>query len=108
MNTKDIIDEIDKQRGYLKILMHLLKHEKANVRQISGHTDVSHGATYNALSKLIEDGLVVEKEEWGPTRKGGKRKNYYLTDKGREVAKKLTEIQDIVNEDYKGSSDTPE
>ena len=98
MNTIDIIDEIDKQRGYLKILMHLQQHEKANVRQISGRTDISHGAIYNAISRLTEDGLVEEKEEWGPTKKGGKRKNYYLTDKGTKVAEKLAEIETIIEE----------
>ena len=96
MDTIDIIGEIDKQRGYLKILMHLREHEKANVRQISGRTDISQGAIYNAISRLMVDGLVVEMEEWGPTKKGGKRKNYYLTEKGKKVAEKLEEIQSIV------------
>ena len=96
MVNMDIIDEIDKQRGYLKILMHLLEREKANVRQISGRTDISHGAIYNAISRLMVDGLVVEMEEWGPTKKGGKRKNYYLTEKGKKVAKKLKEIEEII------------
>jgi len=77
--------------------MHLLEHEKANVRQISGRTEISQGAIYNAISRLMVDGLVVEKEEWGPTKKGGKRKNYYLTEKGKKCAKMLQEIEKIID-----------
>ena len=40
--------------------------------------------------------MVEEKEEWGKDRRGGKRKNYYLTEKGKKVAKKLKEIEKIV------------
>lgn len=91
-----IIDEIDGQRGYLKILLHLLQTDCTNVREMYGLIGISHTGAYSALAKLQAHGLVEEKEEWGKDRRGGKRKNYYLTEKGKKIAKKLKEIEEII------------
>lgn len=93
-----IIDEIDGQRGYLKILLHLKEKKFTNVRELYGQIGISHSGAYSALSKLLSHGLVEEKEEWGKDRRGGKRKNYYLTDKGKKIADKLRDIEKIIED----------
>ena len=90
------MEKLDGQRGFPMLLLYLLKNKKSNVREMTVIVDISQTAVYNALEKMEVIGLVEMKEEWGKRKRGWKRKNYYLTEKGKKVAKKLKEIEGIV------------
>ena len=90
------LERADRQTGYISILLYLLKNEKANVKKLSANLDVANETVYRAIGLLEKDGLIDEKEEWGKSGRGWKRKNYYLTDKGKKVAEKLREIEEII------------
>ena len=90
------LERVDRQTGYISILLYLSKGEKANVKKLSANLDMANETIYRAISLLEKDDLIEEKEEWGKSGRGWKRKNYYLTAKGKKVAKKLKEIEGIV------------
>ena len=92
----DSIKAIDGQTGALFIILHLSQEAGNNMRQLIGRLNISQAAAYSSIETLIKHNLVEEKEEWGKDRRGGKRKNYYLTDKGKKVAEKLKEIEKII------------
>lgn len=94
----DVIRRIDGQRGFISILLQLLKGEKANVKEITVYSKISNTAAYNAIPILKDLDLIIGKEEFGEYSRGRKRKNYYLTDRGERVAKKLVEMIEEIKE----------
>ena len=96
--TMSMLETLDGQRGFPMLLLYLLKNEKSNIREMTVLVDISQTAVYNALEKMEGIGLVEMKEEWGKRKRGWKRKNYYLTEKGKKVAEKLKEIEEIIQE----------
>lgn len=76
-----------------RILLFLLDNEGATYRDIYTKTGTNPNATTKALKELIELGLIYDKRENGYPR----RRFIYLTDHGKEVARKLKEIVDIIN-----------
>ena len=83
------------QTTALRILLHLLKEEKASRTDLRKGIDASIAAIYNALPKLLKLGLINEK---------GKKKFPFtvevsLTKKGKKVAEHLLEIERILMEE---------
>jgi|GEM_PF-2979877 len=87
---------LDGQRGFPSVLLVLLEKEKASINELSTYCSISQTAAYNVIPALKELDLIYEKEETSESSRGQKRKNYYLTDKGKRVAEKLNEINKIL------------
>ena len=85
---KQIIDNIgilEKPVGTMKILVHLHQNEKTTITRLLRHEQLNQRTTYSALEKLQVEGLIFQEESMGfPV-----CKYYFLTDKGKEVAKQL-------------------
>jgi len=76
-----------------RVLIFLLDNEGATFRDIYGRTGTNPNAAKKAIDELIELGLIYDKREVAYPR----RRFIYLTDHGKEVARKLKEIVDIIN-----------
>ena len=88
---------MDSQTGMMELLVHLLKYEKLNITKIVHHRGMNIHTAYNCIELGTELGFIEMREENPEGKKRGfKSKNYYLTDKGKKVAKKLKEIEEIV------------
>ena len=87
-NMKQITDNIgllEKPVGTMKILVHIHRNEKTTITGLLKNEQLNQRTTYSALEKLQERGLIFQEESLGfPL-----CKYYFLTDKGKEVAKKL-------------------
>jgi DNA-binding MarR family transcriptional regulator len=75
----------------------LLDNEGATFRDIYGRTETNPNAVKKAIDELIELGLIYDKREGGFPR----RRLIFLTDHGKEVARRLKEIEDIIKESTK-------
>ena len=92
----DFIESLDRQTGTFLILRYINQEGVSNIRTMAVLLKMSFETAYRAVNVLIGAGLIEEREEWGDDKRGGKRKNYYLTKKGKEIAKKLKEIEEIM------------
>jgi len=71
-----------------------------------GGIEVSAGTVYPHLSKMLNDGFVAFRKE-------GRKKKYFLTDKGKALAQKIVESKENLKEVFKKLGvttglDTPE
>ena len=81
----DIIGVLEKPVGTMKILVHIHQNEKTTITGLLRNEQLNQRTTYSALEKLQESGLIFQEEILGfPL-----CKYYFLTDKGKEVAKQL-------------------
>ncbi len=92
------IDELDGQRGFPSVLIVLLERKKASISELSTYSGISQTAAYNILPVLKDLNLIEEVRETEEDSRGQERKNYYLTEKGKRVSKKLKEAIEIMEE----------
>jgi len=86
MQRKIIIDEA----GVLMIT--LLKYGRLSLLELREKSDLSNQTVYNNVKRLLEMGLIQEElEETFP-----RRRLISLTEKGRKVAEKLEEIEELL------------
>ena len=83
-----VVEHLD--RKTIKIIMYLYEREGAYISHIASDLKMSNTTVYNALLTLLQIGLILE------TRKRGGR-FIVLTEKGRLVAEKLYEIENILS-----------
>jgi len=82
------------QTSLPRILVYLLKKEKASRTDLKNNINASQQAIYNSLPILLKEGLIEEAaEEVFP-----RRRLIFLTEKGRAVAEHLVEIERILIE----------
>jgi len=82
------------QTSLPRILVYLLKKGRASRTDLKKDIDASQQAIYNALPILLEHGLIREIQ----SNSFPFKIEIELTDKGREVAKRLSEIEDIMKD----------
>ena len=88
---------IDSQTGMMELLVHLLQYENLNITKIVHHRGMNIHTAYNCIELGTKLDLIGMREENPKGKKGGfKSKNYYLTEKGKKIAKKLKEIEEII------------
>ena len=80
------------QTGALRLLVTLLKNDALPVSELIKVVGCSQHALYNAIETLLEAGLIYEAHEKSFPR----RRIFRLTEKGRKVAEKLLEIEEIM------------
>ncbi|GAA5420515.1 hypothetical protein Stok01_02478 [Sulfurisphaera tokodaii] len=80
-----------------RVLLFLLENDGSAFRDISDKTESNPNAIKKAIDELMELGLVYDKREDTFPR----RRLIYLTEYGKEVAKRLKEIVEIINESSK-------
>jgi len=78
----------------IRILLLLRELKKAHIREISRRLEVGYSTIYRALYDLRSLGLIDEKTD-------GLRRFIVLTEKGKIVADKLREIEDLLRESTK-------
>ena len=79
------LGKLEKPVGTMRILVHLRQNEKATITNLLKTENLNQRTTYSALDKLQEQGLIFQEESLGfPV-----CKYYFLTDKGKEVARQL-------------------
>ena len=89
MNLKDL----EGQKGILRILVYLLDKGEVSIQNITDNTDLYYSIVKKSSSLLREYGLVntrVEISTYPP------RNMISLTDKGRKVAEKLKEVEEVL------------
>ena len=86
------IDRLDEVNATLRVLLYLNENKEAKLTSIIKGIPVGQKAVYTALSALTALKLVEEKtsKDFPFTR------NFILTQKGKEIAKHLTEIERIL------------
>ncbi|ACP45878.1 transcriptional regulator, MarR family [Sulfolobus islandicus Y.G.57.14] len=80
-----------------RVLLFLLDNEGDAFRDISDKTESNPNAIKKAIDELMELGLVYDKREESFPR----RRLVFLTDYGKEVARRLKEIVEIIEESAK-------
>lgn len=88
------IREIEKQSGTLTILIYLTK-KSDSITSIIRYTGITSSSIYRALTKLSDLGLIQDEidESVRP-----RKRIISLTKKGRKVAKKLLDVEKILEE----------
>lgn len=92
---KDIPDvkELLKWEGCPRLLIYLYVHKKGHITKMVEEIGGSAGALYNAIPILRKYGLIEEDVPKRTHRKGAKRKEFWLSEKGEAVAKNLIDLQ---------------
>jgi len=91
MNLKNL----EGQKGILRILVYLLDKGEVSIQNITDSTDLYYNIVKKSSSLLREYGLAntrVDNSTYPP------RNMISLTDKGRKVAEKLKEIEEVLVE----------
>ena len=91
MNLKNL----EGQKGILRILVYLLDKGEVSIQNITDSTDLYYNIVKKSSSLLREYGLAntrVDNSTYPP------RNMISLTDKGRKVAEKLKEIEEVLKE----------
>ena len=84
----DYMEVLEKPVGTMKILVHLHLNEKATITGLLKSESLNQRTTYSALEKLQKEGLIFQKDSTGfPL-----SKHYFLTSKGKIVAKQLKKV----------------
>ena len=82
------LGKLEKPVGTMRILVHLRQNEKTTITQLLKAESLNQRTTYSALEKMQEQGLIFQEESLGfPV-----CKYYFLTDKGKEVARQLERV----------------
>lgn len=96
MPSQECILDIEGQRGFFQILLLLNEHKEMFQSQLYNnrpHVSISNNITASrALDLLLKYKLVVEKKK-----AGSNAKLYMLTDKGRDCAKLIIELQHLLD-----------
>jgi len=86
------MDLLDETKAALRVLLFVGRHEGINITEIIRSMRVGQKAIYTALKTLNDLNLIEEKT-------GGRfpyPRLFYLTVKGRNVAKRLVEIEQLL------------
>lgn len=86
------LSTIEKPVGSMEILVHLHKNEKATITEIVKNEGLNQRTTYSAIENLQNQKLINREitDEFPIC------KYYKLTGKGKEVAKRLEEIEEFL------------
>ena len=84
--------EILEQRGIVSFLLYLLRNEGKPLSVIVEEAGINRTTVYNVINRLLQTGLIKEDYEKGFPR----RRIFRLTEKGRKVAEKLLEIEELM------------
>ncbi|MFZ7137843.1 MAG: winged helix-turn-helix transcriptional regulator [archaeon] len=95
MLTKRDTLSVLEQTTLPRILVYLLEKEKASRSDLIHEINGSQGAIYNALPMLKESELIAESIAKGFPR----RKEIWLTEKGKKVAELLVALTEVLSED---------
>ena len=85
-----LLEIIDCQTGYFRVIYYLYTHLKGHISKMSGDMCIGDRTLYRVFDILLSQNIIYFKEEREGTR--GIRKNYYLTQKGRHVARNLVRL----------------
>lgn len=91
--TDNPIKVFEKQSGLIRLLIYLVDQEPINVQSVTENTDIYPNIMYASLHKAKKLSLISKKYDrstYPP------RNMMPLTDKGRKVAEKLKEIEEIL------------
>ena len=91
--TDNPIKVFEKQSGLIRLLIYLVDQEPINVQSVTENTDIYPNIMYASLHKAKKLSLISKKYDrstYPP------RNMMSLTDKGRKVAEKLKEIEEIL------------
>jgi|GEM_PF-7019754 len=80
------------QRGCTHIILHLFEHNTAMISELVKNLDITQDPIYKALPILKSLGLIEETHE----KKFPRRRTSTLTEKGKKIAGKLTDIEAIL------------
>lgn len=87
------MEEVTLTQTAQRVLLFLLKKDGVPAKTIVDEGGVNNTPLLRALQELEQLGLVIEKREENTI---PRRRLIFLTDKGRKVAEKLKEINDII------------
>jgi len=93
--TDNPIRVFEKQSGLIRLLIYLVDHEPINIQSVIENTDIYPNIMYASLQKAKKLSLISTKSDrstYPP------RNMISLTDKGRKVAEKLKEIEEVLEE----------
>ena len=77
----------------IKVILTLHKTSQQTISELIRNSNISPNAVYNAVKKLKDAGLIVEELE----KEFPRRRLISLTEKGKFVAEKLTEIERVLD-----------
>jgi DNA-binding MarR family transcriptional regulator len=92
--NKEPIRTFEKQSGLIRLLIYLLDNQPINVQSIIDNTDIYPNIMYSSLRKAKELNLIestIDKSSY-PS-----KNMISLTKKGKEIAKKLKEIEGMLS-----------
>ena len=92
----ELFETIDDQAGYFRVIYYLYTHLKGHINKMSGDLSMGNETLYRIFNILSRQNIVIVRKEKGKTR--AIRKNYYLTDKGKEVARTLVKLGNIIRD----------
>ena len=87
------LEKLEGQKGVLRILVFLLEHGETNFQKIIDESNLYDRIVRNSLPILKDSGLVstrIDKTSYPP------KNMISLTEKGKDVASKVKEIEDIM------------
>jgi predicted transcriptional regulator len=90
------IENIEGQKGALRLLIYLNKVGKANMQRIVNETNLYARIVKSSTTLLEKEGLVstnIDHNSYPP------KNMVSLTDKGKRIAEKMKEINDILGSD---------
>jgi DNA-binding MarR family transcriptional regulator len=79
--------------GTVKVLKFLLERKQVSISELKDGVGISQDAIYNAIEKLKASNLLEERREGRFPR----RRLLVLTDRGKRVAEKLSEIDRLMS-----------
>lgn len=88
------IRELDEQSGFFSVLTYLHENNKGYMRKIASDLEIGNRTLYKVIDILSNYSLIEMKEEKGKANK--MRKVYYLTQKGKLLAEKVKEIENLM------------
>lgn len=87
-----LLKDLDDLNGLMEIVVFLDKFERGNISNFIKDLRLNQQPVYRTLEKLTELGIVEMRQEPLPGRKNFKSKYYYLTDKGKTLAKYFVDM----------------
>ncbi|MCJ2512454.1 MAG: tetratricopeptide repeat protein, partial [Candidatus Thermoplasmatota archaeon] len=93
-----MLTALEKPTGTLRILAYVYQNDRGTISDFYRKIGINQESAYSSLRNLLQLGLIYEKEE-------GKfpfRKFYLLTTKGDQIAKKLSSIEETLNDTVYG------
>jgi predicted transcriptional regulator len=92
--SSSAIEEIEGQKGVLRLLVYLYNVEEVNFQKILDETNLYARIVKNSVAILEKNGLAITKVD----RTSYPPKNMVsLTKKGKRVAEKIKEIEEIID-----------